>query len=102
MAGSQRMDFLIQNLKTRFDFIIIDTPPVTPATDALLISPKTDGTVFVIRSGHTDRKIIQNAIDQYQAAKQNIIGTVLNQVDMKKEGYYRYYQKYYSSYYGKK
>ena len=101
LAGSQRMAFLIDTLAERYDFIIIDTPPVTPATDALLIAPKTDGTVFVIKSGHTNKKIVQGAIEQFKSAKQTIIGTVLNQVDFKKEGYYRYYHKYYSSYYGK-
>jgi len=101
MVGSRRMAYLIDYLKTRFDFIIIDTPPVTPASDALILAPMVDGTLFVIKSGHTDRKIIQNAVDQLTAAKQPIIGLVLNQVDMKKEGYYRYYNKYYSSYYGR-
>jgi capsular exopolysaccharide synthesis family protein len=101
LAGSGRMAFLIDYLKTRFDFIIIDTPPVTPASDALIMAPMVDGTLFVIRSGHTDRKIIQDAVDQFKAVKQPIVGIVLNQVDMKKEGYYRYYQKYYSSYYGR-
>ncbi|MCG8551101.1 MAG: capsular biosynthesis protein, partial [Desulfobacterales bacterium] len=59
-----------------------------------------EGTIFVIKSGHTERKIIQDVVEQYRAAKLPIIGTVLNQVDMKKEGYYRYYHKYYTSYYG--
>jgi capsular exopolysaccharide synthesis family protein len=102
VVGSNRMAFLIETLKARFDFIIIDTPPVTPATDALLIAPLVDGTVLVVKSGNTDRKIIQDVIDQFKAVKQPIIGMVLNQVDMRKEGYYKYYHKYYSSYYGSK
>lgn len=102
VVGSSRMAFLIETLKSRFDFIIIDTPPVTPATDALLIAPMVDGTVLVVKSGNTDRKIIQDAIDQFKSVKQPILGIVLNQVDMKKEGYYKYYQKYYTSYYGNK
>jgi capsular exopolysaccharide synthesis family protein len=102
LVGSGRMAFLLETLKSQFDFIIIDTPPVTPATDALLIAPMVDGTLFVVKSGHSDRKIIQDAIDQFEAVKQPIIGMILNQVDMRKEGYYKYYQKYYSSYYGSK
>lgn len=102
VVGSSRMAFLIETLKSRFDFIIIDTPPVTPATDALLLAPMVDGAVLVVKSGNTDRKIIQDAIDQFKAVKQPILGIVLNQVDMKKEGYYKYYQKYYTSYYGNK
>jgi len=102
VVGSSRMAFLIETLKSRFDFIIIDTPPVTPATDALLIAPLVDGTVLVVKSGNTERKIIQDVIDQFNTVKQPVIGTVLNQVDMRKEGYYKYYEKYYSSYYGSK
>lgn len=100
LVGSERTRFLIDHLKDKFDFIIIDTPPVMPATDALLISPRTDGTILVIRSGHADRKIIQEVVGQFESASQTIIGTVLNRVDMKTEGYYRYYKKYYASYYG--
>jgi capsular exopolysaccharide synthesis family protein len=101
LVGSGRMTFLIEHLKTRFDFIIIDTPPVTPASDALVLAPRVDGALFVVKAGHADRKIVQSAVDQFKTVKQPIIGMVLNQVDMKKEGYYRYYQKYYSSYYGR-
>jgi len=85
-----------------FSFESLDEQrPVMPATDALIITPKTDGAMLVIKSGHTDRKIIQIVLDKFEKAGQPIIGTVLNRVDMKKEGYYRYYKKYYSSYYGK-
>jgi len=100
LVGSERTRFLIETLKEMFDFIIIDTPPVMPATDALLASPRTDGSILVIRSGHTDRKIIQEVVSQFEKLNLPIIGTVLNRVNMRKEGYYRYYKKYYSSYYG--
>ncbi|MBC8440393.1 MAG: AAA family ATPase [Deltaproteobacteria bacterium] len=100
ILGSFIFGFLLDQLKTRFDFIIIDAPPVMPVTDALVLTPKTDGAVFVIKSGNTDRKIIKDVLDQFEKASQPIIGTVLNRVNMKKEGYYRYYKKYYSSYYG--
>jgi len=101
ILGSFIFGFLLDQLKLRFDFIIIDAPPVMPTTDALVLTPKTDGAVFVIKSGHTDRKIIQDVLDQFEKAHQPIIGAVLNRVNMKKEGYYRYYKKYYSSYYKK-
>jgi len=100
ILGSSLTGFLLDQLKSRFDFIVIDAPPVMPATDALVLTPKTDGALFIIKSGHTDRKIIQDVLEQFKKANQPIIGTVLNQVNMKKEGYYRYYKKYYSSYYG--
>ena len=91
VVGSGRMAFLMENLRPRFDFIIVDTPPVMPATDALLLAPLVDGTVLVIKSGHTDRKLLQDVASQFRAARQPIIGTVLNQVDLRKESYYYYY-----------
>jgi capsular exopolysaccharide synthesis family protein len=100
LIGSELLSYIINCLKHEFDFIIIDTPPVIAASDALLLAPRTDGTILVVKSGHVDRKIIKNAVDQYRAAKQPILGMILNRVNMQKEGYYRYYQKYYSSYYG--
>jgi Mrp family chromosome partitioning ATPase len=88
-------------LKTRYDFIVIDTSPVMPATDALLVAPHTDGTILVIKSRHANRKIIQEVLNRFESNNQPIIGTILNRVDMKKEGYYKYYRRYYASYYGK-
>ncbi len=100
LISSKQMGFLLQYLKKYFDFVIIDTPPVMLLTDAIMIAPRTDGTVFVIKSGCTERKIIQDIIAQYRASNLPIIGSVLNLVDFKKEGYYyKYYHKYYSSYY---
>jgi len=100
LIGSNGTEFLMKLLGKKFDFIILDTPPVLPATDAILMAPRTDGTLLVIKSGNTERKIIKDAMENFRNAQLPILGTVLNFVDLKKEGYYRYYKKYYSSYYG--
>ncbi len=99
LIGSKQMDFLVKYLKKTFDFIVIDTPPVMLLTDALLMAPTTDGTVFVIKSGNTEHKIMQDVVNQYKTANLPILGSVLNLIDLKKEGYYyRYYRKYYAQY----
>ncbi len=100
LMGSKRTAFLMDYLKNRYDFIVIDTPPVMPTTDALLVAPHTDGTILVIKSRQADRKIIREVLNRFESNHQPIIGTVLNRVNMKKEGYYKYYKKYYASYYG--
>jgi len=100
LLGSGRMSFLLSNLKKRFDTLIIDTPPILPASDALLLAPQADGVVFVVRSGMMNRELVKKAIEQLQLAKANLIGIVLNAVDTEREGYYKYYHKYYSKYYG--
>ncbi|MBW2181663.1 MAG: DUF4388 domain-containing protein [Deltaproteobacteria bacterium] len=100
LLASERMSFLLTFFKQQFDFVIIDSPPVLPASDALLIAPQTDGVILIIKGGSTDRKMVKKALEQIMTTQANIIGTVLCQVDVKKEGYYKYYSKYYDKYYG--
>ena len=100
LLASERMSFLISNLKKKFDVLVIDSPPILPATDALVIAPHTDGVVLMIKAGLVNRNLIRKAVEQLELARANLIGVVLNDVDVKKDGYYRYYYKYYSKYYG--
>ena len=101
MINSERMVFVLSYLTSVFDFVIIDTPPVLPASDALMIAPNTNGILLVVKACKIDRKHIKNAIHQIESCSTKILGLVLNRVDVKKERYYRYYRKYYTSYYGK-
>jgi len=100
VMGSNRMSFLIGQLKDRFDRVIIDTPPILPASDALVLTPRTDGVVLVVKAGLMNRELVKNTVDQLKLAQANLLGIVLNRVDLKREGYYKYYHKYYSKYYG--
>lgn len=99
IIGSASTAFLMQLLKKNFDFIILDAPPVLPASDAMLMASRTDGTILVIKSGHVEKKILKSVVESFNNANLPILGILLNLVDLKKEGYYRYYNKYYSSYY---
>lgn len=100
LLSSDRMSFLLSNLKKRFDVILIDSPPILPASDALLIAPHVDGVLMVTRAGVVNRELVRKAVDNLKVARANIIGVVLNNVDTKRAGYYMYYHKYYSKYYG--
>lgn len=95
LLGSDRMSFLLSYLKRQFDILIIDSPPILLTSDALLIAPQTDGVVLVVKSGLMKRELVKKSVEQLQRAKANLIGVALNQVDVKKEGYYKYYFKYY-------
>ncbi|MFW6374086.1 MAG: DUF4388 domain-containing protein [Thermodesulfobacteriota bacterium] len=99
LLGSERLTFLLDMLKSRFDFLIIDTPPVLIASDVLLLAPQADGVALVVKSGYLKRDLIIKSLEQLQRTQANLLGVVLNSVNMKKNGYYSYYQ-YYSSYYG--
>jgi Mrp family chromosome partitioning ATPase len=101
MIGSDRMVFILEHVASAFDFVIIDTPPVLPASDAMMIAPNTDGILMVVKSNKVSKKYIKDAISQLETGSTRILGLILNQVDVKKERYYRYYRKYYTSYYGK-
>jgi len=95
ILGSSRMPFLLSFLQDRFDVLVIDSPPVLPTSDPLLLAPLADGIIFVVKAGLLDRKIIRKAIENLKTTRANILGLVLNQVDLKREPYYHYYSKYY-------
>jgi Mrp family chromosome partitioning ATPase len=100
LLASARMSFIISYLKKKFDMLIIDTSPVMPTSDALILASLMDGVLLINRSGMINRKMVIKTVEQLQNAQANIMGIVLNRVDIKKEGYYKYYNKYYSKYYG--
>nr|MBC8360789.1 DUF4388 domain-containing protein [Candidatus Desulfatibia profunda] len=100
ILGSERMSFLISNLKKLFDVLILDSPPVLPASDALLLTPLTDGVVLIVKPGLMRRQLVTKCVEQLRLAKANMLGVVLNNVDVTRAGYYSYYHKYYSRYYG--
>lgn len=98
MLGSQSMLKIIETLRGRYDRIIIDSPPITAVTDAVIISRLVDGVLLVVRAGETHREIIKNGISLLQSANAHILGAILNGVNMGRDSYY-YYQYYYY-YYG--
>jgi len=100
LLESNRMSFLLEHLKRRYEVVVLDSPPLLPTSDALLLAPQTDGVVLMIKAGQVNRDLIQKAVDQIHHTKANLIGVVLNEVDVKREGYYKYYNKYYAKYYG--
>jgi capsular exopolysaccharide synthesis family protein len=100
ILASDRIPFLISMLKKRFDVLVLDSPPILPASDALLLAPYADGTVLIAGAGMVNRDLVKKAADQLRQANANLIGVVLNGVDIRREGYYSQYYKYYSKYYG--
>ncbi|MBW1798238.1 MAG: CpsD/CapB family tyrosine-protein kinase, partial [Deltaproteobacteria bacterium] len=97
ILGSKRMVSLLGTLREQYTRIIIDSPPATAVTDAVVISKSVDGVILVIRSGVTVRQIAKNGVAQFEAVGAPVIGAILNAVDLDRDSYY-YYQYYY--YYG--
>lgn len=88
-------------LKTKYDYIIIDTAPVLPVVDTLLISDVVDTTIFVVRSEYTKFAGLVNAKRKINNVSNSEIVTVLNYFDTDNVNYYNYsnYGAYYKSYY---
>jgi len=97
LLGSTRMAILLNALRKDYAHILIDSPPSTAVTDAVVLSKSVDGVILVIRAGHTAREIVKNGVAQFGAIGASILGAVMNGVDMGRDGYY-YYQYYYYSY----
>ncbi|MDX2029994.1 MAG: polysaccharide biosynthesis tyrosine autokinase [Blastocatellia bacterium] len=97
LLSSYKVRVLIEDLKDQFDHIIIDSPPVIHVTDALILSPHVDGTMLVIKSGHTPREAVLRAKQALNDVNAKVFGVVLNAIDLNVEGYYYNYK--YASYY---
>lgn len=86
---------LLAELGARFEVIVIDTPPVLPVSDPLILAPQVDGVVIVSRCEQTTRGELQRTMSALLQADANVLGVVLNEVDARQErdgygGYYTY------------
>jgi capsular exopolysaccharide synthesis family protein len=101
LLGSKKYLELIEELKKRFDWVIIDAPPVMPVTDAAVVANTAGGVIFVIGSEMTPRQNAAAAIEQLRGANARFIGAILNRVNIHRHSYYYapYYRKEYGKYY---
>lgn len=81
LLGSQRMRELILTLRSRYDYVLIDTPPVIPVTDAVIIGSNVEGVVMVIQAGRTQRGMVTRATELLNQAHANIVGHVLTGIE---------------------
>jgi capsular exopolysaccharide synthesis family protein len=98
LLSSTAMESLLAEVRTRFKFVVLDSPPVLPVTDAMILSTLVDGVVFVVGSGTTHRAAVTRSCKILQNVGTNVLGIVLNKVDLRHDGYYGYYSNYYSYY----
>jgi Mrp family chromosome partitioning ATPase len=86
-------------LRQRYKFVVIDSPPIMAATDAVILSVLTDGVLLVVRSGETPKEAFTRTRDLLASVKCNLLGVVLNAVDASVPDYY-YSYRYYPYAYG--
>lgn len=90
LIGSQKMEHLMKVLSLNSDLVIYDAPPVLSVTDAQIISTKVDGTILVVRANKVEKQAVIQAKAAIKRVKSNIIGTILNDVEIRGNGYYGY------------
>ena len=94
IIGSNTMENFLEQCKINFDYIILDTPPILPVTDSKLLAIKADATVVVVRSEVSKSKHVSQAFKELEKVNANIIGTILNDVEIYSEKlYYDYSNK---------
>lgn len=94
ILSSRRFGNFIQNAREVFDYVIVDTPPLSAFVDASVISTVVDGTLLVVRQNFVKRDELVASYQQLEKAKAHVIGAVMNYCDTEKsEYYYSYYTK---------
>jgi len=83
LLGSKQMVDLLAHLRTQYDNVVIDTPPILPVTDAAVVGRSSDGVVVVVRHGHTRRAEIKRAVGILRGVDVRVLGCVLNDAPTK-------------------
>lgn len=96
LLASDNMKKFIEYAKAHYDIVFIDLPPVCEVSDAGIISDLVTGYTFIVRSGYSDRRMIEVAVETMEAFDASFVGFILNDIDIKSGDYYK--NKYYSSY----
>jgi capsular exopolysaccharide synthesis family protein len=94
LLGSKKFVSLLESLKSEFDFIFIDAPPILVVTDAVVIAQSVDGVILVVKSGVTRRFFLRRTFELLGASRNRVLGIALNAVDVRSSEYnssYGYY-----------
>jgi capsular exopolysaccharide synthesis family protein len=91
LLGSAKMASIISMLRSRYDFLIIDTPPVIPVTDAGVIGSQTDGVIMVIQANRTQKGVVRHSESLLKQAHAKLLGYILTNIQYHIPAYiYRY------------
>ena len=90
LLSSDRFAQLLSELRSRFDYIVIDTAPVLPASDAVVLGRLSDVLLMVIQSDRTTHHMVRDGVKRLNASNVDVDGLILTQADVKKENPYRY------------
>ena len=94
LLGHTRMEQMMSWLTEHYDFILIDTPPVTIVSDACVIASLTDGVLFLVRQNETDKNTVIQGVKQLELSNAKLLGFVMNGVTQGRGRGYKYKSKY--------
>ncbi len=95
LIGSEQMANLLKRLQKHYSHVVIDSPPITSFTDGVLIASMVDGVILVVHSGKSSRQVVRRAKQLLSDVGARILGVVLNNVNLRSQDNYHYYQTYY-------
>ena len=98
ILNSRRMSELIQDVKQRFDLVLVDSPPILGVSDASVLASEVDLTMIVIQHRKLPRNMLLRVKHAVENVGGNVIGVVLNNVDVRSDSQYQYYTSYYTYY----
>ncbi len=90
LLASVRMQKLLKTLRERYDYIIVDSPPVNMVIDAVVLAPQCDGVLFVVKADQSERGAVTYAVEQLEYAKAKVMGFVFNGVTEETGGFGKY------------
>lgn len=94
LIGSEQMARLLKTLQSEFTHVVVDSPPITSFTDAVLVASLVDGVILVVHSGKSSRQVVRRARQLLMDVRARVLGVVLNNVDLNSQENYYYYQSY--------
>ncbi len=98
ILNSQRMSDLIADVKSRFDLVLIDSPPILGVSDASVLANEADMTIIVVQHRKLPRQMLMRVKQAVDNVGGNVLGVVLNNVDVRSDSQYSYYTSYYTYY----
>ena len=94
LLGSKYFQLLLKELEQEYEYILIDTPPIMPVTDAAVVGSKVDGVILVVEYGAISPGVLKEAKSRLDSPHINLLGVVLSKVEVSADsgyGYYHYY-----------
>lgn len=92
LIESNKMHQLLIDMEKDYDLVIVDTPPVLAASDAIVLGGWADGTIMLVQSGRASKSHFVDIVETFKKANINVIGAVLNRVHGRHASYYYYYK----------